>query len=876
MGRYHIKRWFIYFILAYLFSLALSTVHRTRTDARQTNGSKNANRIRVREVTGDSPTDAPVIIALQDLNSAASPQVAGTPLILLHGSPGGMHDFEVLGPMLATKRRVIIPDLPGFGQSTRSIPDYSIRAHAHYVLQMTKLMRIERFHLLGFSMGGGVALNIADLDPDRVASITMLSSIGVQEMELLGEYHINHALHGLQLGGLWLIREGLPHFGYLDDAMLSVEYARNFYDTDQRPLRGYLVGFRGPMSILQGRKDFLVPVEAAIEHHRIVPQSELNLSDEDHFTVFRNPEVLAPTIADFLGRVDAGRAVTRATADPTRVAAAGARFDTSHIPRAIGMTAVVVFILLAVATLVSEDLACITAGVMASQGRVSFILASMACLFGIFFGDLMLFGAGRVLGRAAIRKAPLKWFIKSEDIERASVWLTRRGPAVIFASRFVPGMRLPTYFAAGVLNTSFWRFSIYFFIACLIWTPLLVAISSVLGEGIGRYLPVVGSDFLLWVIAMLLAFVGIKLVQRLTTSRGRKLLVSRWRRIRHWEFWPPWAFYPPIVFYVMWLGLRYRSLTLFTLANPAIPDGGFVGESKSQILSGLAAAGDTVARFCLIRSSLDTEQRIETALLFAADQRLGYPVVVKPDAGQRGTGVVICESESELVEHLGQARGDSIVQEYIGGEEFGVFYYRFPDETTGRILSITEKRFPAVTGDGERTLEQLILDGERTSAMARFFLAQEARRLDWIPGAGEIVQLVRLGTHCRGAVFLDGAPHVTERLEARIDAVSRVYEGFYFGRYDVRCASLEDLRSGSFRVIELNGVTSEATSIYDPANSVWQAYRVLCHQWRIAFAIGAQNRSRGLTPSSIGDLVRSVRQYRRLTGGRLSKVTSDE
>ncbi len=861
MGRYQIKRWFFYLILAYLFSLGLSTAHRTRIDAKQV----NENGITVREVTGDSLADAPVNIALRDLNTPVSAQGQRTPLILLHGSPGSSRDFELLGPMLAAKRRVIIPDLPGFGQSTRSIPGYSIRAHARHVLQMTDVMRIERFHLLGFSMGGGVALNIADLTPDRVASITMLSSIGVQEMELLGEYHINHALHGLQLGGLWLIREGIPHFGYLDDAMLSVEYARNFYDTDQRPLRGYLAGFRGPMSILHGRKDFLVPVEAAIEHHRIVPQSELHLSEEDHFTVFRNPEVLARTIVGFLDRVDAGSAVTRTTAEPVRVSAAGARFDPSNIPRAVGMTAVVLFILLSVATLVSEDLACITAGVMVSQGRVSFILASAACLFGIFFGDLLLFGAGRVLGRAAIRKAPLKWFIKPEDIERASLWLTRRGPAVIFASRFVPGMRLPTYFAAGALNTSFWRFTIYFFLACLIWTPLLVAISSVFGEGIARYLPAGGSDFLPLAIAVLLAFVVVRLALRLTTFRSRKLLVSRWRRIRHWEFWPPWAFYPPIVLYVIWLGLRYRGLTLFTLANPAIPGGGFVGESKSQILGGLGAAGDVVARFCLIRSSLDNEQRVETALGFIADERLNYPVVVKPDAGQRGTGVVIVESKSELEQQLRQSRSDSIVQEYVGGEEFGVFYYRFPDEARGRILSITEKRFPAVTGDGQRTLEQLILDGERTSAMARLFLAQEARRLEWIPEAGELVQLVRLGTHCRGAVFLDGARHISERLEARIDAVSRIYEGFYFGRYDVRCGSSEDLRHGSFRVIELNGVTSEATSIYDPANSVWQAYRVLRHQWKLAFEIGAQNRRKGHRPSSIRELVRSVRAYRRLT-----------
>jgi pyruvate dehydrogenase E2 component (dihydrolipoamide acetyltransferase) len=79
---------------------------------------------------------------------------------------------------------LIAPDLPGFGNSTTTIPDYSIRAHARYVLQMMDAMKVDRFHIVGFSLGGGVALNLANLAPERVKSITMLSAIGVQEMEL--------------------------------------------------------------------------------------------------------------------------------------------------------------------------------------------------------------------------------------------------------------------------------------------------------------------------------------------------------------------------------------------------------------------------------------------------------------------------------------------------------------------------------------------------------------------------------------------------------------------------------------------------------------------------------------------------------------------
>ena len=112
--------------------------------------------------------------------------------------------------------------VPGFGASEHDVADYSIRAHARYVVQLLDELQIERFHVVGFSLGGGVAVDMGDLAPDRVASIVLLSSIGVQELELFGDYHLNHALHGLQLGGLWAVHELFPHFGWLDDSLLGV------------------------------------------------------------------------------------------------------------------------------------------------------------------------------------------------------------------------------------------------------------------------------------------------------------------------------------------------------------------------------------------------------------------------------------------------------------------------------------------------------------------------------------------------------------------------------------------------------------------------------------------------------------------------------
>jgi hypothetical protein len=147
--------------------------------------------------------------------------------------------------------------------------------------------------------------------------------------------------------------------------------------------------------------------------------------------------------------------------------------------------------------------------------------------------------------------------------------------------------------------------------------------------------------------------------------------------------------------------------------------------------------------------------------------------------------------------------------------------------------------------------------------MAKFYFDKQSENLEEVLQPGEARQLVELGTHCRGAIFLDGMWVKTEALEAAIDRISKKFAGFYFGRYDIRVPSIEDFKRGdNFKVIELNGVTSEATHIYDPKNHLIDAYRVLFEQWRIAFAIGAQNRDRGAHPSSLRELIRAVREFR--------------
>lgn len=188
---------------------------------------------------------------------------------------------------------------------------------------------------------------------------------------------------------------------------------------------------------------------------------------------------------------------------------------------------------LAAATLISEDLASITAGLLAAEGRMPLWAAIVACAVGIFVGDMLLFVAGRTLGQPALRVPPLSWWLDERAVEAASSWFRRRGAATVFVTRFLPGARLPVYFAAGVLHTGFWRFAGYFALAVAVWTPLLVGLAAAFGAGVLQLLGRARLGLVaLLVIAVLLALLVRGVLIPSLTHRGRRRLAARWRRCR--------------------------------------------------------------------------------------------------------------------------------------------------------------------------------------------------------------------------------------------------------------------------------------------------------------------------------------------------------
>ncbi|MGA3398691.1 MAG: D-alanine--D-alanine ligase [Acetobacteraceae bacterium] len=340
--------------------------------------------------------------------------------------------------------------------------------------------------------------------------------------------------------------------------------------------------------------------------------------------------------------------------------------------------------------------------------------------------------------------------------------------------------------------------------------------------------------------------------------------------VSFFEFWPGWLFYAPVVAHWIMLGLRYGDLSLPTAANPAIDVGGLCGESKREILDQVAGAErDVLARYTsIVTHSSDPSADIDAAERAMAQARLDYPLVVKPDIGCNGTGVRLVDDRAALSRYLSAyPRGACVLlQEFIREDgEAGLFYIRHPDEPCGRITSITLKFPPFVTGDGRSTLRQLILADPRAGRLAHLYLPRLAHRQDEVPRQGELVRLVFVGNHCKGSLFRNGSLLATEALTDRIERLTRALPDFYFGRIDVRFGSVQALARGEgLRVIEINGVGSEATHVWDPATSLLEAWRAQFFHYGAAFRIAAVNRARGHRPAGLRSMWRHWRHQKRL------------
>lgn len=917
------RRWLHFrriLIITYVVLVAASNLWTARRGAPQSpppptplGATRFETRVRIPGTGG--PDTAVTISALRW--PATSPVSDACPVILIHGGPGQARDFAGfrqsvddpgLAAMLAGDRTVYAIDLPGFGGSTRDVPDYSMLAAARAVLAWMAANDIAKAHALGWSQGGGVVLHMADLEPDRIASVTLLAAVAMQQTEGSRSYGFEHARYAVGDAARILLPRITPHFGLLPPAPPA--FTRFFSDSDQRPLGDVLGRLKPPLLVLHGRKDFLIPHWAALEHARAAPRgrAEVIMTPWSHFVPFWSLDKRRQVVGwlgEFWtraeGRADAGASARDST--PTD-AATGAQApqppvnsvrvtEGAEIPRLFGSVGarraelIVLMPWWSIASVIA-----LLAGQRGNRPRWSIAVAAMLVVCGLV--DYAVAWVGLVIGgwvamARAVGRAPLD---PPEAVRREWLERSRRGPlwcgALTLlrtdlrgelgeAVRSLSGLRRAAFITAAGFAVMPHRLVLLIValvtISVIVWDPFHPL----------RELGVV--------LALAAARVTVGAADHLLTIPGRRELRAALARARRFEFWPAWLVYlclAPMFVRQTW---RTRHPLAFTACNPGIESGGgVIGESKFTIMRAWrddARAGgvDPVLAAAVCRTWLlppgEPEKRLSRleSLLDDPANDLRYPIVLKPEAGHRGFAVRIARSREDARRAIEDVPTPLLVQPWHPGPgEVGVVWARRNEgDADGPVFSITLKQFSFLDGDGRRSIEELIGRHPRYRLQAATFLARLKGERLRVPASGERLPLALAGNHCQGTLFRDGAHLITPELAQSVNTLVRVYRGapgrrredaaeridgsLDMVRLDIRYRDETDLRLGRFdrdSIVELNGTLGESTNIYDPERPLSWSLGVLRRQWEFLYIRGGQRMRQGHRPMTVLTLFHSL------------------
>lgn len=337
-----------------------------------------------------------------------------------------------------------------------------------------------------------------------------------------------------------------------------------------------------------------------------------------------------------------------------------------------------------------------------------------------------------------------------------------------------------------------------------------------------------------------------------TFTHSMRHWLSKWTT---WEYLPWWLANVPVYGFWLWFAARARHLAFFSNVNPDIPLGGAMGESKHDILQLLPP--EILPGTLFVRGG-ESFENVSVALQNAG---IGYPLIAKPDVGERGFLVKKIHGPEDLKTHLDRFPVNFIIQEFLGMPlEMTVLFHRFPSGQFG-ITSVCIKEFLAVRGDGVSSVRALMQENTRAVFQLERFEQDLPEVLEKIPDKGENLLLEPIGNHCRGTKFLNGNYLIDKELLAVFEPVCARLPGVLYGRFDLKCESEAALRRGEFKVMELNGVLGEPAHVYDPSFGMWRAYRDFYRHWRLLFDLHGAQRRRGIHPTPHGEAWRFVQQY---------------
>jgi pimeloyl-ACP methyl ester carboxylesterase len=252
----------------------------------------------------------------------------GPPLVVVHGLGGAAVNFTLLAPLLARRHRVLIPDLPGHGKTEPLERADDLTAYADHVAALAELEGMVPAPLIGYSMGGVIALRLAVSRPKSVTGLVLVAAAGIVSVSRRAEIWlaVTAALRPAQIMtrfrgtfarrprlrwlpfGLWgavdppaLAPEGV--IGFLEGPSQHTDVGmagRALLRDDPRPDLDHV---RCPVLLLWGSRDRLVPLVDGFEYARRLRAPIRTLPAAGHLLVGEQPHACAEILVDFLDRI---------------------------------------------------------------------------------------------------------------------------------------------------------------------------------------------------------------------------------------------------------------------------------------------------------------------------------------------------------------------------------------------------------------------------------------------------------------------------------------------------------------------------------------------------------------------------------------------
>jgi pimeloyl-ACP methyl ester carboxylesterase len=220
----------------------------------------------------------------------------GPPLVLLHGYGTSGYIWQRVWPYLAEQHKVVIVDLPGYGRSTYT-GTWQVRAMAPLLASLLQRLKLSRVSLLGHSMGGAIAVHLADYAPEMIERLVLINSAGLPLQANLSTL----ALRGLRS---LLQRES---GGYPPQLVLDVlrPHTRLLWQSAQEMMRSdfssELAAITVPTLIIWGGRDLLLPLQLGYDLNKSIPHSQLVVFPQSgHRPMLTQPQEFSRITLEFL------------------------------------------------------------------------------------------------------------------------------------------------------------------------------------------------------------------------------------------------------------------------------------------------------------------------------------------------------------------------------------------------------------------------------------------------------------------------------------------------------------------------------------------------------------------------------------------------